>query len=284
MKRGYLFIYIATLLSIVGCVTTRKSEPTMFVSIAPLKPIVEQIVGDDFKVEVLVPAGAAPELFEPTPRQQMALNDAQLIFGTGLLDFEQALLGRIKHTSRVVNLSQGIELIAGECCHAHHAHHHHAHGVDPHIWCSPKSLQKMAENAYHAIRTTLPDSLHYGERYTALCERLLELDEEVTEMCSNSPHSYFIIFHPALTYLARDYGIEQVALERDGNEPSLKYLTAVIERARRDGIRRIYYQATTPHHHIETISRDLGATAIEIDPLAEDIFTNIREITRSITE
>ena len=120
MKRIiYLFIYIALAVSCVGK-KNQKAEKVIYVSIAPIKPIVEAIVGDDFTVEVLVPAGASPESFEPTPKQFIALNKAQLVLGTGLLDFEQQLLKRIHNQNKVIDLSRGITTISGSCSHTHH--------------------------------------------------------------------------------------------------------------------------------------------------------------------
>lgn len=87
MKRIPIFIYAIAVAALVAssCRNERKYENTMFVSIAPIKQIVTEIVGDDFDVEILVPAGASPETFEPTPKQFIELNDARLIFSTGLL-------------------------------------------------------------------------------------------------------------------------------------------------------------------------------------------------------
>ena len=274
-------------------------ENRAVVSIAPLKPLVESILGDDFEVSVLVPQGASPETFEPTAKQLSEVETARFVFGTGLLEFEQALLHRVARNEQIVNLSRGIELIAGTCSHAHHAHaktaehahhdhegaaHSHAHGVDPHIWCSPKSLSKMAENVYSAIAREMPDSTKYDERYTTLCVKLLELDEEVSEMCSQSAHHSFLIYHPALTYLARDYNLEQVAIENEGKEPSAKHLARIIEHARKDGVRNIFYQSEFPASSVEVICRDINAKAVEINPLDENIFANIRNIVTLITE
>lgn len=97
----------------------QPEEETLYVSILPLKSIVGGIVGDDFDVRVLVPAGASPETFEPTPRQFVDLNRARLIFNVGLIDFETTLLGKIEARDKVVDLSRGIDLIAGSCSHAH---------------------------------------------------------------------------------------------------------------------------------------------------------------------
>ncbi len=280
-------IFIALLLF--GCAERKVVvENRAIVSIAPLKPLVENILGDDFEISVLVPQGASPETFEPTPKQLREVESARFVFGTGLLEFEQELLHRIARNEQIINLSQGIELIAGTCSHAHHAHHDHscghAHGIDPHIWCSPKSLGKMAENTYNAIASEMPDSTRYGERYTTLCIKLLELDEEVSELCRQSPRSTFFIYHPALSYLARDYGLTQVAVEHEGKEPSAKHLANIIKQARTEGVKHIFYQSEFPASSVEVICKDTNTTAVEINPLEENIFDNIRQIATLITE
>ena len=93
-----------------------------------------------------------------------------------------------------------------------------------------------------------------------------------------------MIYHPALTYLARDYGLIQVAVENEGKEPSAKHLAHIIELARQKGIKHILYQSEFPASSVEIICRDIDATAVEINPLDEDIFTNIRNIVTLIME
>ena len=84
-----LSAYLLAALLLAACTPEQPAgENTFYVSIPPLRSIVEGIVGDDFKIEVLVPPGASPETFEPTPRQFVELNKAQLIFNVGLIDFE----------------------------------------------------------------------------------------------------------------------------------------------------------------------------------------------------
>ena len=102
-----VFILLFTSSLFFGC-TERKIivEDRAIVSIAPLKPLVEAILGDDFEVSVLVPQGSSPETFEPTPKQLREVESARFVFGTGLLEFEQELLHRIARNEQVVNLSQ----------------------------------------------------------------------------------------------------------------------------------------------------------------------------------
>lgn len=305
----------------------QPEEETLYVSILPLKSIVGGIVGDDFDVRVLVPAGASPETFEPTPRQYVDLNRAQLIFNVGLIDFETTLLGKIEARDKVVDLSRGIDLIAGSCSHAHnkvaradephaaatpeeqqtagshaaatpgerqlagshdaatpapqaHGHgHSHAHGIDPHIWTSPRALQRMAANAYEAIHALWPDSVKYTENHARLQEQLAALDARTAGKIAASGVRYFIVYHPALTYYARDYGLQQVAIEDDGKEPSARALARLIEQARRDGVRRIFYQSQFPASAVEVIARDIEAQSVAIDPLKEDVIANIDSLT-----
>lgn len=260
-----------------------SGKPTIFVSIAPLKALVSEITGDDFDIEVLVPSGASPESYEPSLRQFAALNNSTLVFSVGLIDFEQNLVSKISDRSKVIDLSRGVELIEGECSHHHHGHQH-AHGVDPHIWSSPSTLKVMAANVYEAVHGLYPDSLKYAVRYDALSERLNTLDAVVSEICANAGHRYFVIYHPALTYLARDYGLEQISVEHEGKEPGAKRIAAIIDRARRDGVKKIFYQSQFPKSVVETIAGDIGAEPVKIDPLAEDLFDNLERITRLITE
>ncbi len=311
--------------SLCSCAQPAQPEEEMlYVSILPLKSIVGGIVGDDFDVRVLVPAGASPETFEPTPRQFVDLNRARLIFNVGLIDFETTLLGKIEARDKVVDLSRGIDLIAGSCSHAHNkvarahelhaaatpeeqqtagshaaampgerqlagrhaatpapqAHgHSHAHGIDPHIWTSPRALQRMAANAYEAIHALWPDSVKYTENHARLQEQLAALDARTAGKIAASGVRYFIIYHPALTYYARDYGLQQVAIEDDGKEPSARALARLIEQARRDSVRTIFYQSQFPASTVEVIARDIEAQSVAIDPLKEDVIANIDSLT-----
>lgn len=278
MNKAIFSLLIAGFLS--ACSPQPASqEKTLYVSILPIRSLVKEIVGEDFRIEVLVPPGASPETFEPTPRQFIGLNEAQLVFNVDLLEFETALLDKIEDRTKIVDLSRGIVRIEGSCAHAGRNGSDHAHGVDPHVWTSPRALQRMAENAYEAIHARWPDSAKYTANHARLQEELRQLDLRTAEKIARSGIRYFIIYHPALTYYARDYGLRQEAVETDGKEPSAKRLTALIRQARKDGIGRILYQSQFPVSVVETIARDIGAECAEIDPLREDAIANIDSIT-----
>lgn len=295
----YLYIWIcATACCIGGCAQQpQPSGKTLYVSIQPLRSLVGGIVGEDFDIEVLVPPGASPETFEPSARQIGELNRSALIFNVGLIDFETTLLPKIAAPEKIVNLSEGIELLEGSCSHNHSAVHRdhtdksaqhtlehiHTHGIDPHVWTSPKALLRMAGNAYEAIRRTWPDSVRYAENYARLCDELVALDRRTEERLAASGTDYFIIYHPAYTYYARDYGLRQEAIEADGKEPSARRLAAMIREARDKGVRRIFRQRQFPASTAETIARDIDAEVVEVDPLQEDVIAGIDAFTEQLT-
>ena len=278
MQKIATFIICALL--IIGCTTKSDSDKkTIFVTITPMQSIIEEITAGDFDIEVIVPKGASPETFEPTPKQVTSFSDAELIFSTGIIDFEKSLVERISGDAEVVNLSNGIELIAGSCS---HGNHQHKHGVDPHIWTSPRALRTMVTNAHKAIMAHYPDSVKYTEATGRLLERIDALDTYCATRIKAEGVEAMMIYHPAYTYYARDYGIEQIAIEHDGKEPSLRQTTALIEKAKEHGVKAILRQPQYSEDKVRAIANDAGAEIITTDPLAEDILGEIERVTEII--
>ena len=233
MKLRLFLLSFATCIAACSQLPQKQMDNNLYVSILPLKYILRNIVHDDFQIKVLVPAGASPETFEPTPKQFVELNRARFIFNVGLIDFENALLDKINEPEKVVDLHVGIDLIEGACSHgSHQAGDHHAHGVDPHVWTSPKALKIMARNAFEAIHQAFPDSTKYADAYKRLQQQLEDLDNRTHDKIKRSGVEAFIVYHPALTYYARDFGIRQMTIETDRTDASARQHADSIRPAR----------------------------------------------------
>ena len=282
MKKISIITFIALLF--VACSgKTAEQGRTIFVTIPPLQQLVDEITCGDFEVEILVPEGASPESFEPTSQQIAKLNDAELVFEIGLINFEQNLVRHIDNSERVVNLSEGIELIAGSCSHHHH-HCNHSHGIDPHIWTSPRALSTMVANITTALRTAYPDSTKYFEAAEGITERLEALDKECGAMLEASGTKAIMIYHPAYTYLARDYSIEQITIELEGKEPTPRQLKELVDKARELGIKRIFHQPQYSPAKLRSIADEIGAEVVVCDPLSRDIEKEITKVVKLISE
>lgn len=281
MTRPIYIIYLLLATLLLSCSGKPKApEADIIVSIEPLRYIVEEITDGDFRIDVLVPQGASPETFDPTPRQIMALDKAKMVFAVGLIDFEQALLKRVGKNN-ITNLSDGVELIEGTCSHSHEDNHHH--GIDPHIWTSPRELKTMAYNAHKRIMQHYPDSIKYTKAYEALAQELDSLDKECEHSISASSTKAFAIYHPALTYYARAYSLEQIAIESEGKEPSAKHIARIIEESHDKGVRCLLYQVEFPRSTADVVAKDMGIEPKEINPLASNPLQFIKDVTNAIT-
>ena len=251
----------------------------IYVTINPLRSIAEELTCGDFEVEVLVPRGASPETFEPSAQQIAALNNANLVFKVGLIDFEQSMMANINNKQRVIDLSQGIEPLKG-CC--SHGHKHHTHGIDPHIWCAPRTLTTMVKNMHAALKERYTDSTKYDIAAEAILSRLSNLDKECAENIESSGVQSIMIYHPAYTYLARDYGIEQIAIEQEGKEPTPKQLRTLIDKARSQNIGIIFHQPQYNANKLSAIATESGAEIVVTDPLADDIVAEIERLIKLV--
>lgn len=277
--RLYISLLLTALLfTACGLKPKEVGDNTIYVTITPLKAIIEEITCGDFNVEVIVPDGASPETYEPSAKQLAKINESRMIFSTGLINFEQSIVERIDD-AKIVNLSEGIELIEGSC--SHH-HHNHSHGIDPHIWTSPKSLRSMVITARDAIMEEFPDNKEYAEAAARLLARIDALDAMCQQQIATSGVKAIMIYHPAYTYYARDYGIKQIAIEHDGKEPTPKQLTSLCDKGNNLGIDIIFHQPQYSADKVSSIASDIGAEVVETDPLAKDILAEIERITKII--
>jgi len=242
------------------------------VSILPLKYITEQISGDSYAVNVLLPPGSNHETYEPTPMDMRNLEGSDHFITMGLLDFEKnwsGKLGTMYPSMTIINTSKGIELLEGHV-HQHEGHGHEAEtcGSDPHIWLSPSAMKSQAGTIAAALIES--DSLNAGKyraRLSGLEKMIDSLDLQIKKILQPHTGKSFMIFHPALGYFARDYGLEQISIEEDGKEPSAVRISQLIEVAKSKNIRSILISKEFDVRNAEAIARELDANVLVFDPM-----------------
>jgi zinc transport system substrate-binding protein len=90
------------------------------------------------------------------------------------------------------------------------------------------------------------------------------------------------VFHPAWGYLAAGLGLEQVAVEQEGKEPSPAELAALVDRARADRVRVVFVQPQGSPDAALVFAREVGARVEVIDPLARDWPDNLRRVAEAL--
>ena len=176
--------------------------------------VVYQVGGDKIDLEILLPLGADPHGFEPSPRDIAKIADADLVFanGAGLEEFLQPLIQNAGGDARLFEVSEGVELLEGHAGEEHQDEEEHAY--DPHVWMDPNNVIAWTHNIEKALSENDPqNAAFYAENGTSYREQLQQLDAWVREQVALVPPNQreLVVDHLAYTYFARQYGFQQAA-------------------------------------------------------------------------
>ena len=233
---------------------------------------------------------ASPETYDPTPQQMVQVGKSQGYLRIGSIGFEQAWMDNIRNNNpglKVFDLSEGIDLLKSpeeEEEHDHH-HHHHPGGVDPHTWSSISGAKVIAKNTLDAFVSLDPENKEYYQaNYEQLTKEIGETEKTVSGLLHSLDNKTFIIYHPALTYLANEYGLTQLCIEMDGKEPSPAQLKELVETAREHNAKVVFIQREFDQKNAELIAKETGCRLIPINPLDYDWSKEMIHIAKSLAD
>lgn len=288
--------------SLTGCdpapPSAKTEKPHVFASVPPLKYVVARIGGERVEAESVSGPGQDPHSLQLSPSQALGLGKAKLFFAVGM-PFEESQLPKIQENApslKIVDANAGIELLEGHCDHPSHDEeaegedggeheHEHSHASDPHTWLSPKLLERQAETIAKALADIDPEGAPVFEaNLSAFKAEMGALRAEIEPLLAPHKGKAFYVFHPAFAYFAADYGLIQEAFEADGKAPTPKQMLALIDQAKRQGMRILFAQPQFDSRSAETIAAETGAKVVSLNPLAEDAPENIRAIAKAINE
>jgi zinc transport system substrate-binding protein len=254
-----------------------KAETTnkigVVVTILPQAEFVESVGGEKVTVTVMVPPGQDPHTYAPTFSQLVAVKQAKLYAEVGSgIDFELAYMDSIVQANRnmlVVDCSKGIELIEN----------------DPHIWLSPRNAKIMVENICDGLIQVDPqDRDYYIQNENEYLAKLDKLDTDISSNLTAITNRWFIVFHPAWAYFARDYNLTQLAIEIEGKTPSPKDIADVVQEAKEHSIKVVFASPEFDIKSAQTIAEAIGGRVALIDPLARDYINNMYQVLSELVQ
>lgn len=262
--------------------TADEEKSVLTVSIEPLRNIVERIAGNRFEVITVLDKGANPETFDPSMSKRAAVANSEVFFMLDAFPFESTIA--LSGNCDAVNVTDGIEPIYG----THTSHHHHEgcnhnDDKDPHTWTSFSNAETIARNVASTLTKMYPeeaDSIVY--RLNIFIAESDSLDSKIRETLANEKRT-FAIWHPSLSYFARDYNLFQLAVGQENKEVSARRLKEIIEDARNQNIKVFFFQKEFDSRQAETIADQIGARLVTIDPLAYDWQSQITLIADEIS-
>ena len=256
------------------------------VSIEPQKYFVERIGGDRVKVNVMVETGVDPHTYEPKPDQMRSLASSKAYFSMGG-GLEQAWLPRLSGANaqlNIVDTSQGIEKIPSlEHGHDHDHHSEDGENLDPHIWLSPSRVKQQAENIYQSLVKIDPkNQVEYQANLDQFIKEIDSLDQEIRQQLTPLKNRTFMVFHPEWGYFAKDYNLNMIAIEVEGNEPSAAELGDIIKKAKANKIKVIFTQPEFSPQTAQAIAQEIGAKVLPISALNSDWLNNLRQVSQTL--
>ncbi|HUV51577.1 MAG TPA: zinc ABC transporter substrate-binding protein [Dehalococcoidia bacterium] len=251
------------------------------VTIQPQVEFVENVGGEMVKVTVMVPAGASPHTYEPTPGQMTEAAKAKIYAKVGSgVEFELAYMDKIVAVNKnmlVVDCSKGIQLTASE--------DPDEPGMDPHIWVSPRNAKIIVQNICDGLTQVDPENrAYYEQNRDTYLNKLDELDKEISDKLANIQNRAFIVFHPSWGYFARDYNLQQIAIEAGGKEPSAQDLARIIKEAKERNIKVIFASPQFNPQSANVIAKEIDGRVILIDNLARDYITNLKVVLNELSQ
>ncbi len=279
----------------------------VLVAVDPCAYFVERIGADRVQVSTLTPEGKSPETFAPTPAQLADFASSQLFFLTGL-PVEERFLANIQSIAPnavVVDLRRGLDLLPNPHRHNHegedaeedasdHEHDENApredhdddlDSLDPHLWTSPQIARSMVAKILEALVQLAPYAEEtFRANAAELDQELADLQTRTREALAPYQGSFFLVFHPAYGYYAREFGVKQRAIENEGKTPSPRELEELVRDSREQKIAALLVQPEFNRASAQVVANALGAGLVVHSPLQKDYFENIDELTAAILQ
>lgn len=254
-----------------------KDKVSVTASILPLGYFCEQLGGERVRVQVLIPPGASPHTFEPPPSVMGKASRSQLLVyvGRGLEPAVERVVSSAKGSGMALEVAEGLPLIYETKPHGglqdKGKKHEHPHGgANPHIWLDPILAQEISRKIHKALLELDPEGkAYYDERASIFISKLEELHKEILERTSRFRVRKYVCFHPAFTYFARRYQLDEVGVIElsPGREPSPKHIQRLVAEIKGHGIKVIFAEPQFNPRVAEVIAKEAGVRVAFLDPL-----------------
>ncbi|MBP9731983.1 MAG: zinc ABC transporter substrate-binding protein [Candidatus Magasanikbacteria bacterium] len=274
--RIFLFFVVTILFVGAGCDITASNKPKVAATIFPIYDLVRIIGGEDVEVVLIVPPGASPHTFEPTPSSIKELKNTSRIFqiGHGLDSWVSSIVTSIPG-AQTITLDRNVQLYPTAEFHEHEHEgeevgEEHEHGpVDPHYWMDPTNAYIMVDTIVEELVLISPEHTEeFALRAKNFKDELERKDFEWFTALSGLHNRKLVTFHDAFQYFARRFQLEIVATFEPfpGREPTPQYLIDLKEEVLLHEVKTLYLEPQFSAEAIETFASDNGLTIATLDP------------------
>ncbi|MDD5757998.1 MAG: metal ABC transporter substrate-binding protein [Desulfobulbaceae bacterium] len=230
---------------------------------------------DVVRVDLLLPARlGCPHDYALTPSdmQLLAQADVLVVNGLGLEEFLGAPIKKANPAIRIIDSSNAVtDLLYGD---AEEKRQHGGSGLqvaNPHLFVSPRLAGQLGR--YLAARFTEVDpggKEIYASNSQAYSGKMAALDQKMVALGKSLKNKRIITQHGVFDYLARDLGLEVVAVveAHAGQEPSAAEMLALVKTAKAEHVGAFFSEPQYPARVVATIAQEAGIASATLDPVA----------------
>ncbi|MCF8413129.1 MAG: zinc ABC transporter substrate-binding protein [Melioribacteraceae bacterium] len=269
MRIQKLLLLSAILIVALSCTESNEKikEDVILTSIQPIKSLIDSLTGNSIKSIAVIKPGWNPSTYEPTPDQLKMISKSATYVSVGNdFIFDKIWLEKFQSLNKelqVFDLSNDIKI----------------ENHDPHIWNSPILLKEIVVNLAKKLIKLYPEK-HFTitQNMAVLIERLDSIEIKFQDLFTAKTEKSFLVFHPSWFYLAKDFGLNQIAIEDHGAEPNPADLSKIISFAKSNGLKAIFVSPQHSKISAQAIADEIGVEVIELNPLPDNILANFEDI------
>ncbi|MDZ7671701.1 MAG: zinc ABC transporter substrate-binding protein [Halanaerobiales bacterium] len=282
LNKKYLVIIIMTLIvftTIFSSNLVYADSLNVAVTIVPQKEFVKAVAGEDVNVTVMIPPGYSPGNYAPKPQELTGLTDSSIYFSMGVPADLQNILPKVKQFNPDIKVVKLFEKVNDK----YPDRMFSKESRDPHIWLSLKRVEYMVEIIRDELIELRPENKEiYIENTENYIKKIRDTEQEINDILKNKKDNYLLVYHPSFGYLADEFALEMVSIEKEGKEATAKDLEDIIDFAKDNKITRIYHQAEIDSRQTESLAEEINAKLIQLNPLAENYLENMVEMVKKI--
>ncbi len=258
-------------LTLTACSAAQKHASTgpdlpSIIAVEPfLADIAQQVAGDRFSVETLIPGGVDPHSFEMTPRDAARLEEADVLIinGDGLEEWLEPVLQSLPKNQIIIVASEGLTSRPVDI------NDPHSETGDPHYWLNPINVVQYAANIRDGfIRFDPAGADVYASNADAYAVQLRTLDEWIAGQVETIPvdKRLLVTNHESLGYFADRYGFQVVGAVMpsvsSGASPSARTMADLVNQISTSGAKAIFLEVGANPELAEQIASETGAQVV----------------------
>jgi len=259
--------------------TGQISIPKISASMFPIADIASQIAGDEVEIVTILPRGASPHTYAPSPSDLVRMQNSKAVItiGHGLDDWAANLSADLPG-STVVTADEGIELLQPPEIKLIGEEEEGEEGADPHYWLSAQNGKQIARNITEVLVNVKPERADFFRSNLLSFEQKMDaLDLEIKDLFKDKQSKKIVTHHDAWQYFTQAYGLDWIGsvIPSPGKSLTPQQLAELQKLITENGIDTIFIEPQLDPQLSSTLAEDLKLKLVTLDPAgsAEDTQT-----------